>query len=952
MSAAGVSRRAFLRGAVALGLALRRLEAMPAAAFARASGGLDEPASAAADYRSWEDVYRREWRWDRIAHGTHLWANCASACSMEVYVKDGMVWREEQAPVYSQTSPDLPDFNPRGCQKGACYATLAQSPSRLKYPMRRVGPRGSGRWQRVSWDEALTEIADRLIDVCVAHGPQCITWDFGNMDFGPSAAAQMRLFMLLGVPTIDALAGTGDLPLGAVQTWGMSAVDGSSDDWFRSDLILVWSMNPVYTRIPDAHFLWEARYRGATVVSIAPDLNASSIHADLWLNPRVGTDAALALGLAAVVVGERLYDAAYVKEQTDLPFLVRDDDRRFLRQSDLEEGGRDDVFYLWDLAAGRIAEAPGTAGHASSSLRLGGIDPALEGRWEVEVRGRRVAVRPVLALLAERLAAYTPQRVEELTGVGAQVVVDLGRRVGRGGATTILASFGSCKHYHSDLLQRSMILLLALTGNQGRRGGGLRLSAMYSLAGFEWLAGAQEPAWWQKLALRVYEPPPQLIERLLREHVREAGPFQPIGLWLWFHGGMKEALERPFPELVAAVQEACDRGWMPIFPPPEQQPRVLIATGANALRRVAAPQVVERHLWPKLDLVVSVDFRLSTTGHVADLLLPAAGYYEKRGIKYAQSYVPYVVFGDKVADPPGEAKGEWEIYGRLARRIQERARERGLGPYRDALGHERDLATIYERWSAGGRFPCDDDGAALETILGNSTSVVDSTWEEGVRRGAVRIHGTGMYGPGSAICSDVEPGDTVYPSQWFVEKKHPWPTLTGRQQLYLDHPWFFAAGEELPCFRPLPAIGGDHPLRLTGGHTRWSIHAIWRDQPDLLRLQRGEPVAYVSESDAAARGLGDHDLADVYNDGGGFRVRVKVSPAIQPGQIVVYHAWESFQFAGWRSSQEVIASPFKPTHLVGDYGHLSYRMYHAAPGYTPRGTAVQLARAGAPRRAG
>jgi nitrate reductase alpha subunit len=115
-------------------------------------------------------------------------------------------------------------------------------------------------------------------------------------------------------------------------------------------------MNPNYARIPEAHFLWEARYRGAHVVTVAPDFNATAIHCDRWVNPRPGTDAALGLGMAQVIVSEHLYDAAYMKEQTDLPILVRDDTHRFLRQSDLHAGGKDDLFYFWDEASGGVVE--------------------------------------------------------------------------------------------------------------------------------------------------------------------------------------------------------------------------------------------------------------------------------------------------------------------------------------------------------------------------------------------------------------------------------------------------------------------------------------------------------------------------------------------------------------------------------------------------------------------
>ncbi len=938
------SRRTFLKGTVALTLTLQRLH-FPSA-FA---GGPSEPSAQSspdmAAYRSWEDIYREKWTWDRIVHGTHLWANCAAACSWNLFVKDGVVWREEQAPVYNQTNPSLPDFNPRGCQKGGCYSSLMYSPSRLKYPMRRVGPRGSGKWEKISWDEALNEIADKMIDVCLEDGPQSIYWDFGNIDFGPGSAAQMRLFSLMGVPTPDMLAGTGDFPLGAAQTWGLVNVDGTADDWCHSDFILVWSMNPSYTRIPEAHFLWEARYRGTTVVSVAPDYNASTIHADLWINPRVSTDTALALSMAQVIVSEKLYKESYVQEQTDLPFLVREDTRCFLREKDLKEGGKEDVFYLWDTKTRALVEAPGTAGHRHATLRLDEVSPALHGRyWATLKSGQEVRVRPVFAVLEQHLAAYTPEKAEEVTGVGAELIRQTARRLAQAKAVTILASFGSCKHYHSDVMQRSMILLLALTGNQGKRGGGLRLSALWSLSGFEWLAGAHEPTFFQKLALRFYRPSVRMIEDHMAKFMKEEFPFYPNIPWLWMHGGLKEVLEKDHPQLGPALEEALSQDWLPLFPAREKDPKIFVATGANALRRWPVPQTIEKTLWPKLKLVFTVDFRLSTTALKSDIVLPAAGYYEKRGIKYAYTYLPYIVFGNKAVEPLGESKGEWEIYGLLARKIQERAKERGVGAYKSAVGKDKDLRKIYDVWSEEGKYPAEDDRPALDYIMKNSKSVVDCTWEEGVEKGAVRIQGVGMYGPGNATCSDFQAGETIYPSQWFVEQKEPWPTLTGRQQFYLDHPWFLAAGEELPAYSEPPAAGGEHPLRLTGGHTRWSIHAIWRDQSPLLRLQRGEPVAFMSAADAQARDVRDHDQVKVFNDVGSFQVHVKISPAVQPGQIVIYHAWEPYQFEKWNSTQDVIPSPFKPTHLVGNYGHIRYRGYYLSPGYTPRGTRVDVAK--------
>src|SRR5512139_108708 len=168
-----VTRRDFLRlsGAATLTLGLARLD------FTRAglgSAALAATEGAQINYRSWEDVYRQKWAWDRIAHGTHTMTNCVSGCAWNLYVKDDTVWREEQQSPYKASAAGLPDFNPRGCQKGACAATLMHSPSRVRYPLRRVGERGAGRWERVSWDEALSTVAKGVVDALQEEGPASI----------------------------------------------------------------------------------------------------------------------------------------------------------------------------------------------------------------------------------------------------------------------------------------------------------------------------------------------------------------------------------------------------------------------------------------------------------------------------------------------------------------------------------------------------------------------------------------------------------------------------------------------------------------------------------------------------------------------------------------------------------------------------------------------------------
>ncbi|UCE87946.1 MAG: molybdopterin-dependent oxidoreductase, partial [Deltaproteobacteria bacterium] len=333
----GISRRRFLVGAgvgtAGVALGLYALKTRP-----RKGLVYPEPVTTPArdvSYGDWTDVYRAAWKWDRVVKGSHNRANCFSACSFNLFVKDGVVWREEQNAVYAPSREGVPDFNPRGCQKGACQSDLHLSESRILHPLKRVGERGEGKWKRIGWEEAYDEIADACIDAALAAGTESIIHDHGttNCDYGPDSSAELRWHVAMGTTLLDSWAGVGDMPNGLVQTQGMYNADGTTDDWFLSDYIVLWVANPAYTRIPDVHFVNEARYRGARVVVISPDLSASAIHSDLWVPVKHEADAAFGLAAAHVILEEGLYDDEAVREQTDLPFLVREETGRYLRES-------------------------------------------------------------------------------------------------------------------------------------------------------------------------------------------------------------------------------------------------------------------------------------------------------------------------------------------------------------------------------------------------------------------------------------------------------------------------------------------------------------------------------------------------------------------------------------------------------------------------------------------
>lgn len=331
--------------------------------------------------RGWENAYRSRWQYDNIVRSTHG-VNCTGSCSWKIYVKNGLVTWETQQTDYPRTRPDLPNHEPRGCQRGASYSWYLYSANRLKYPMMRkpllelwrearknLSPvdawesivenpvkskayktkRGLGGFIRVDWEEANELVAAANIYTAKKYGPDRIN------GFSPipamsmvSYAAGSRYLSLIGGNCLSFYDWYCDLPPSSPQTWGEQTDVPESADWYNSTFLMLWGSNVPQTRTPDAHFYTEVRYKGAKSVVITPDYSEAAKFADLWLAPKQGTDAALAMAFGHVVLKEfhldnpSEYFTEYCRKTTDMPHLVMLKTRgnafvadRFLRASDL-----------------------------------------------------------------------------------------------------------------------------------------------------------------------------------------------------------------------------------------------------------------------------------------------------------------------------------------------------------------------------------------------------------------------------------------------------------------------------------------------------------------------------------------------------------------------------------------------------------------------------------------
>ncbi|MBS2965282.1 nitrate reductase subunit alpha [Actinocrinis puniceicyclus] len=394
--------------------------------------------------RGAEEFYHERWRHDKEVRSTHG-VNCTGSCSWKVYVKDGIITWETQQTDYPSVGPDSPEYEPRGCPRGASFSWYTYSPARVRYPYIR-GPllemwreararlgdpvlawaeitadpertarykkaRGQGGFVRSTWDEATELIAAAHVHTVKRYGPDRV------VGFSPipamsqvSYSAGTRFLSMIGGTILSFYDWYADLPIASPQVFGDQTDVPESADWWNSSYLVLWGTNLPITRTPDAHFMTEARYRGQKVVVVSPDYSDHTKFADDWLPCAPGTDGALAMSMGHVVLSEFFRDrqvpyfTEYVKTYTDLPFLVT------LREREADDGAEDGQgAYVPDrfLTAADLGREQEAAAHQTVLLDAATGEPVFPngtlasrytesgvGRWNLDLGG----IDPLLTL--------------------------------------------------------------------------------------------------------------------------------------------------------------------------------------------------------------------------------------------------------------------------------------------------------------------------------------------------------------------------------------------------------------------------------------------------------------------------------------------------------------------------------------------------------------------------
>ncbi|WP_110590131.1 nitrate reductase subunit alpha [Microbacterium suaedae] len=390
--------------------------------------------------RQGDSFYRSRWAHDKVVRSTHG-VNCTGSCSWQVYVKDGLITWESQATDYPSAGPDMPEYEPRGCPRGASFSWYTYSPTRVRYPYVRgalirlfreakrqhgdpvlawksivedperaaeyKAKRGKGGLVRATWDEAVEIVAAAYVYTVKEIGPDRATGFSPIPAMSPvSFSSGARFHQLIGGSMLSFYDWYADLPPSSPQVFGDQTDVPESGDWFNSSYLMMWGSNIPLTRTPDAHWMAEARYRGQKVIAVAPDYAENVKFADEWLAPASGTDGALAMAMGHTILKEFFVDSTteyfdrYVRRYTDLPFVIRLEERedgsvvpgKFVVASDLPAGASEESDtehaqwkpVLWDETTDSVAVPNGTLGHRYAkdgegrwNLDLGDIEPRL-----------------------------------------------------------------------------------------------------------------------------------------------------------------------------------------------------------------------------------------------------------------------------------------------------------------------------------------------------------------------------------------------------------------------------------------------------------------------------------------------------------------------------------------------------------------------------------------------
>jgi nitrate reductase alpha subunit len=757
-------------------------------------------------------------------------------------------------------------WDPRCCQKGLALTRRFYGDRRVRHPMIRKGfkewvdkgfprdsdgkpparyfRRGWDGWEKVSWDQAAEYVAKTLVNVATTYageegakklaaqhydqesieamkgaGTQCLKFRGGMPLLGVTRV--MAMYRMAGVMALldtklrgvgpdKALGGRGwdnyswhtDLPPGHTMVTGTQTVEFDLHSVEQANLVLVWGMNWITTKMPDSHWLTEARLKGTKIVVIACEYSATANKADEVVIVRPGTTPALALGMCHVLLREKLFDEKFVKRFTDLPLLVRMDTLKLLRASEVTAGRPHATLanFTTVLPAGQAAPPPGAQqtqfipaalrdewgdamawdrranAPAMLSRDLVGehfdraqLDPALEGTFEVTLaNGKKVACRPVFDVVKQYVMDnFSPAATEEITWAPRAAVEKLAREVAaNNGKTLIAVGMGPNQFFNNDLKDRTQFLLAALTGNIGRIGGNIgSYAGNYRIALFNGL-------------------PQYMMENPFDIELDPAKPARPKQYWRAESAHYYNHEDHP---LKVGKKMFTGKTHMPT---PTKS--LWFANANSILGNVKWHYNVVNNVLPRMEMVCVNEWWWSTSCEYADVVFAIDSWAEMKQPDMTASVTnPFLQMFPRTPLPRiFDTRGDADAVALVAEKLAQMTGDRRFNDYFHFVREKR--MDVY-----------------LQRIL-NASSATKGYQADALEANAKR-------GVPALMMTRTSPRHGGFEQ---TQDSKPWYTRTGRLEFYRDENEFIEYGENLPVYRepvdstfyePNVIVGAAHP---------------------------------------------------------------------------------------------------------------------------------------------
>jgi anaerobic selenocysteine-containing dehydrogenase len=518
------------------------------------------------------------------------------------------------------------------CIKGKAAPELLYHPDRLNHPLKRTRPKTDADpgWQRVSWDEALNDIAEKLLAIRERHGARAMALGKGTKSGTSVDDVERwlgRFLSLYGSPNWVSTT--------HVCNWhkdtGFSYTFGTNlptPDLAHSKTFLLWGHNPSSTSLILAHDIVEARAKGMKTVVVDPRRIGIGANADMLLQPRPGTDGALALAIIHCLQEESWYDVDFARQWTNGPFLLNRQTGQVITEADLDPKGSSQRFVVWD----EFKDAAVLYDSQAGTFERDGVHPALFGTRSLKTKdGAELVCKTVFARLGEIAAPFAPEKSQSITWVPAEKVWQAALMLAHNRPVSLYMWNGLGQHTNATQTSRAIASLYALLGDYDRQGGNLIFPkvAVNDVGGKEFLSG-------EASAMRIG-----------RER-KPLGPPASPGNCAAYDIFTAILDEKPYP-VKAFVAFGCNP----------------VMSNADAGRARAA--------LTKLEFGVGIDLFMTPTTELCDYVLPATSFLEMANLTTAFEYRPsgktHLQYRAAVVPPLHERRSDTWIVFELARRM-------------------------------------------------------------------------------------------------------------------------------------------------------------------------------------------------------------------------------------------------------------------------------------------